>query len=82
MGQAVTWLQAWFANRVPEAVVAESENFFEREAIDSFGVIELIEDIETQFGIRFSNEHFQDRRFPTIDGLALIIEELRSNVGA
>lgn len=68
-----TWLQQWFAAR--GATLAREQNYFEAEAIDSFGVIELIEAVETQFAMFFHQRDFQDRRFATIAGLAEIVDE-------
>ena len=67
------WLQDWFAAR--GATIARDQNYFEAEAIDSFGVIELIEAVETQFAMSFDQRDFQDRRFATIAGLAEIVHE-------
>jgi len=69
------WLVAWFGRRAPHISMEATRNYFDAGAIDSLGVIELIEDAETSFGVRFSQSDFQDRRFPTIDGLADIIRE-------
>jgi acyl carrier protein len=69
------WLAQWFAERAPGVALAPEQNFFDQQAIDSFGIIELIEEVETQFGIRFADRDFQDRRFPTVAGLAQLIEE-------
>jgi acyl carrier protein len=71
--QAHAWLGAWFAKRAPNIPLDDGDNFFDREAIDSFGIIELIEDAEQHFGIRFTERDFQDRRFPTVAGLGEII---------
>ena len=72
----IDWLKEYFARKsdLPENI--EQLNYFNAGIIDSFGVIELIESIEQEFKIRFSEDHFQDRRFPTISGLAEIIQEL------
>jgi acyl carrier protein len=75
------WLTGWFAARAPDVVLTRDDNFFERQAIDSLGVIELIEDIEKQFTIRFTDRNFQDRRFSTIAGLTDIITEIKADVG-
>jgi len=74
------WLKTWFTNKndlpsFPDG--AESQNYFEVGLIDSFNVIELIESIETEFQIKFDQNHFQDRRFSTIKGLAEIINEIK-----
>ncbi len=79
MNDAHVWLAAWFAERGPDIGLADDENFFEAEAIDSFSVIELIEDAEQQFRIRFAELDFQDRRFGSIRGLAEIIAEKKAN---
>ncbi|WP_456324637.1 acyl carrier protein [Desulfonauticus submarinus] len=74
------WLLKWFEQRgqVPGETVEEKlkVNYFEAGLIDSFGVIEMISEIEEYFGINFSEKHFQERRFATIGGLKDIISEL------
>jgi acyl carrier protein len=67
------WLQDWFASR--GAKVARDQNYFDANAIDSFGVIEMIEEIEDHFKLKFRQHDFQDRRFATVAGLAEIINE-------
>jgi D-alanine--poly(phosphoribitol) ligase subunit 2 len=79
MNDARTWLAAWFAQRAPDVSLADDDNFFEAEAIDSFSVIELIEDAEQRFRIRFVELDFQDLRFGSIRGLAEIIVEKKAS---
>lgn len=67
------WLQDWFAGR--GARPQRDENYFDAGAIDSFGVILLIEAVEKHFEIAFRQRDFQDRRFATIAGLTEIINE-------
>lgn len=74
---AEEWLQGWFRKQAPDIYLELEQNYFELGAIDSFRAIELIEDIETHFSIRFTEQDFQDRRFGTIKGLAKIIGEKR-----
>lgn len=69
------WLHAWFGERNPSGNLSGSENFFEREAVDSFGVIELLGDMEDRFAVHFDEDDFRDERFVTIDGLSQMIEE-------
>jgi acyl carrier protein len=78
---ATGWLAEWFVRRAPTVKLHPDDNFFQREAIDSFGIIELIEEIERHFGIHLANTDFQDRRFPTIAGLAEIIAERENGAG-
>ena len=79
--EETAWLLEWFGARGTLSGEASSDgthvNYFEAELIDSLGVIELITDIESHFGIAFTERHFQDRRFSTVDGLAEIIRSLR-----
>lgn len=69
------WLLDWFSKRSPEVQLKVDDNYFNAGAIDSLGVIELIEDVEQQFQIRFSQHDFQDRRFPSVSGLSEILAE-------
>ena len=87
MTEATCWLLDWFKQRgpVPSSDMEEQLrcNYFDENLIDSLGVIELIADIEEHFGIHFSQEHFQDRRFATIGGLSdLVVELLRAEESA
>lgn len=81
MTDSTQWLLDWFAKRgqVPGATHEQhlAVNYFQAGLIDSLGVIELIGDVENQFAIRFTEQHFQDRRFSTIGGLAMLVNELR-----
>ena len=79
MKEVQNWLISWFKNNkgVEERPDIHNCNYFESGFIDSFGVVELIMEIESKYTIRFSQNHFQDRRFATIDGLAEIIMELQ-----
>ncbi len=73
----VQWLKDYFSAKsvLPDDV--ESANYFEAGLINSLGIIELIESAETYFQIKFNAEHFQERRFSTVKGLAEIITELK-----
>jgi acyl carrier protein len=80
MEKYISWLKQWFINQsnlsdFPDN--SENRNYFEMGLIDSFNVIELIESIETEFQIKFDQNHFQDRRFSTIKGLAEIMNEIK-----
>jgi acyl carrier protein len=74
------WIANWFRGHNKRlANLADTEimgaDYFALDYIDSFGVIVLIEDIETTFNIRFAELDFQDRRFSTVEGLAEIVRE-------
>lgn len=71
------WLLDWFHQRAPHISLKPDDNYFNTGAIDSLGVIELIEDMEQAFAVRFTQDDFQDRRFSSMAGLsALLIEKL------
>ncbi len=76
----ISWLKDYFsANAVlPDDV--ENINYFEAGLINSMGIIELIEAIESQFEIKFNAMHFQERRFSTVRGLAEIIDKLKKEL--
>lgn len=69
------WLSEWFKTHTPQVPLAPEDNYFAAGAIDSFGVIELIEAVEQQFSVRFTQDDFQDPRFVSVNGLAALLEE-------
>jgi acyl carrier protein len=69
------WIIEWFARQEPQIKLELNENYFSSGAIDSIGVIELIEAMEQTFSVRFSQDDFQDERFVTISGLSEMINE-------
>lgn len=82
----LNWLVDWFKQRgpVPGVNVVEHirSNYYESGLMDSLGVLTLITDVEEHFGVRFSSEDFQDRRFSTIEGLSqMIVESVRARPG-
>jgi acyl carrier protein len=77
-GEVVEWLVDWFSvhGHLQEGVVSVAENYLEKGWLDSFGIIELITDVEGKFDVRLNENSFSDPRFPTIEGLSeLIIEK-------
>ena len=73
------WLFDWFekntAAKKNEISKNLDENYFNNGWLDSLKFIELINDIEQEFQILFSNAEFQNRKFATISGLKEIIME-------
>lgn len=51
--------------------------YLEAGVLDSLGLIDLVTEIESRFGIRFENEDFEDDRFRTVGGLIDMIESKR-----
>jgi acyl carrier protein len=82
-GDEEVWLVDWFRGRNETLVSTPIEqivtaDYFESQFVDSFGVIQLIEDVEQRFKLRFDERDFQDRRFSTVVGLAEIIRIRRA----
>lgn len=77
MESTMDWLISWFQKNTnlerSEIEEKTRESYFERGWIDSFNFIMLVTDIESEFGITFSNEDLHDRAFSTIEGLSDII---------
>ena len=68
------WIIRTLSSMASHQVTLEvDDNYLEKGVIDSFGLMEFIEEIEKNFSIQFSNSEFSDRRFVTISGLTEII---------
>jgi len=53
-------------------------DYFDAGLIDSFGVINLVAEIEGTFSVRFGPSDMQSKEFRTVRGLSGIIQKLRS----
>lgn len=75
-----TWLTGWFAERNPDrdCPPASTENYYDAGLIDSFGIIELIEEIEKKYDIMFDDDEFTEPAFMTIEGLADLVRQKRA----
>ena len=86
MTDPTEWLLKWFEQRGTPVLLpldqVQTLNYFQAGLLDSFGVIELIGQIEAYFNIRFEQDNFQDRRFAMIGGLSEIIGELATRRNA
>ena len=51
-----------------------ADNFLASGQLDSFDVVRLVGFCESQFGIELSTADLESEKFPTIEGLAQIIE--------
>lgn len=67
------WLMQWFEERVPSLELAPNENYIDKGVIDSFGIIELIEAVETKYGIMLDQDDMQSLELFSVDGLASIV---------
>jgi len=80
--EVIEWLKNWLNNHGGHVVEDNDsglkKSFLDLGWVDSFGLIEMISEIEKSFDIHFEQKMFLDERFVTISGLADIITELRS----
>jgi acyl carrier protein len=77
--QTQDWLTNWFAARgklgKSAPPVLHDTDYFEAGWLTSMEVVELVTEIEQQFGMQFSDRDLQDPRFVTIAGLSELILE-------
>jgi len=77
------WLTDWIGSHggfeKSAARIAEDVNFIDAQWLDSFGVMEMVDAVEVEFGIRFEKQDFESQDFLTIGGLARLIERHRVN---
>lgn len=67
------WLIQWFQERNPGVTINEDDNYYAKGMIDSFGIVELISEIEATFDISFDDDDLKSPDFRTIEGLLKII---------
>ena len=67
------WLVVWFKKRNPSANIDTQNDYYCNGLLDSFGIIELIGDLEDEFDIFFDDREFQLESFRTLSGLADIV---------
>jgi len=67
------WLIQWFQERNPGILIDINDNYYAKGLIDSFGIVELISEIETVFDIVFDDDDLKSPDFRTINGLLKII---------
>lgn len=72
---AKTWIDEWFKARNPDGSLGPNENFVDKGVVDSFGIVELIEQVEAAFHIRFTDDDFQRTEMMTQAGLTAIVSE-------
>ncbi len=74
--QVAQWLSQWFFDRKKfsgDSKTLLNMNYFEAGLLTSLEVIEFVTEIEDKFGVRFSEQDFQDPRFVTINGLSEMV---------
>lgn len=71
----------WFKKKAErkrlDVELSDDLDYFQAGLLDSMGVVLLVQEIETGLGVRFTEEHFLDRRFATLGGLIAIVQDIR-----
>ena len=70
----------WVKKRNPNVEVNNKSDLHTDGLIDSFGVFELVHELEKRFSFQFTDDDFQHPHFRTVNGIAqLIISREKSN---
>jgi acyl carrier protein len=76
MGKDTThWLVHWLKKRNPGLEISGNSKLYDDGLIDSFGIIELLEETEKQFSISFDDRDLTRYPFSTADDFAKIIDK-------
>ena len=75
------WLVTWFQKRNSGTKINIEDDYYCSHLIDSFGIIELIGELEKKFDIYFDDDEFQKLEFRTIVGLSEIVRRKRQDIG-
>ena len=67
------WLIVWFKKRNPSVIIDMQNDYYCSGLVDSFGIIELIGDLEKRFDIFFDDSEFQLATFRTLSGLVDLV---------
>ena len=67
------WLIVWFKKRNPSVIIDMQNDYYCSGLVDSFGIIELIGDLEKRFDIFFDDNEFRLESFRTLSGLVDLV---------
>lgn len=65
---------AILADMHPEYDYAQSENFIEDGLLDSFDVVDLVDQLETAFKVKIAGVEVIPENFATVDGMVALVE--------
>ncbi len=74
-----TWILDWFRRRNPGITIDVEQDYHQQGLVDSFGIIELIYELEEHFAIRFDDSDFKLPSFRIIQGLVKLIDKKTKN---
>ena len=67
------WIINWFKKRNPAEDVNVKDDYVSCGLIDSFGVLELVFELENRFSFKFTDNDFKHPHFRTINGMTQLI---------
>ena len=67
------WIIHWLEKRNPGVPIDETSDIYSESLVDSFGIIELVEEVENHFSIQLEDVELHQPSFRTIQGLSEII---------
>ena len=62
----------------PEFDFTESVNFIEEGMLDSFDIVNLVDELETQFDVKIDGTDVIPENFSSIDSIAAVIEKSKN----
>ncbi|MBL6689005.1 MAG: hypothetical protein ISP91_01295 [Pseudomonadales bacterium] len=73
----VVWIQTWVSERRsdPSVVITEETDLYKSGLLDSLGIIELIESLEDEFELMFTEEQMQDGLTAAADFAKVILDQ-------
>ncbi len=80
MTETQQWLTKWFERRGQKLQWehAAALDVVKDGLLDSFALVELIDDIESQLNLRFTEADLSDGRMATLGGLAELVQTKRA----
>ena len=75
--QLSTFIQETLASNVRDLKIEDDTRLIDRGLIDSIGLMELVEYIEQQTGIRVPDDEVHPENFQTVASMEAMIERLR-----
>jgi acyl carrier protein len=72
-----TYIEEAFLYLHPDVELADDDGFLELGVIDSLGFVELVEEVQTRYGIAVDALEITEENFGSIDALVAFVERRR-----
>lgn len=69
------WLIQWLQRRNPGVEISGDSKIYDDQLVDSFGILELLQDAEQHFSISFRDQELRQKFFRTVDDFAGMIDK-------